>query len=153
MMISHGFVKKMQFLGNGEDVDPFVHNHGKKNWVGHITYKAFANYRNPQMDSTAHLGISTLLWYSCSGGPFSNFLNPKDYSKCPVFHSSQSYQNWYPGSTQYINWKRVFTYCGIFNKQVMHVCHGQIQQELSDKGVCAQDHQHFFGYAASREKK
>lgn len=34
----------------------------------------------------------------------------------------------------------------------MHVCHGQIQQELSDKGVCAQDHQHFFGYAASREK-
>jgi hypothetical protein len=31
MMISHGFVKKMQFLGNGEDVDPFVHNHGKKN--------------------------------------------------------------------------------------------------------------------------
>jgi hypothetical protein len=47
MMISHGFVKKMKFLGNGEDVDHLVHNHCKTNHVGRVTYKAFATHCNP----------------------------------------------------------------------------------------------------------
>jgi hypothetical protein len=65
MMISHGFVKKMRFLGDGEDVDHLVHNHGKTNRVGHVTCKAFATHCNPRMDSSAHLGLSALLLYSC----------------------------------------------------------------------------------------
>jgi hypothetical protein len=28
MMISHGFAKKMRFLGHGEDVDHLFHKHG-----------------------------------------------------------------------------------------------------------------------------
>lgn len=48
MIISHGFVKKMGFLGNGKDyVDHFVRNHGKTNCVGHIKYKVFASHHNP----------------------------------------------------------------------------------------------------------
>jgi hypothetical protein len=61
MMISHGFVKKMRFLGDGEDVDHLVHNHGKTNRVGRVTYKAFATHCNPRMDSSAHLGLSAVL--------------------------------------------------------------------------------------------
>jgi hypothetical protein len=114
MMIYHGFMKTMRFLDNGKDVGHFVHNHGKTNHVGRITYKAFATHRNPQMDSSAHLGMSTLLQPSCYGEPFPNFLNPKDYTECPVLRSSQSYQNRYPGSTQYSNWKRSFRQCGFF---------------------------------------
>jgi hypothetical protein len=30
MIISHGFVKKMEFLSDGEDVDHLVHNHNNK---------------------------------------------------------------------------------------------------------------------------
>jgi hypothetical protein len=153
MMISHGFVKKMQYLGDGEDVDHFFQNHGKTNRVGRVTYKAFATHRNPRMDSSAHLGMSTLLRYSCSGEPIPDFLNPEDYCKRPVFRSSTAYNNQYPGTTQYSNWKKVFAECGIYCSKVTHVCRGQIQQELSDKGVCAQDHERFFGYAAPGEKK
>ena len=153
MMISHGFVKKMQYLGDGEDVDHLVHNHGKTNRVGRVTYKAFATHRNPRMDSSAHLGLSALLRYSCLGEPFPNFLKPKDYARRFLFRSSMCYLKGYPSSTQYSNWKKVFKHCDIFCHKVTHVCRGQIQQELSDKGVCAQDHERFFGYAASREKK
>jgi hypothetical protein len=112
IMISHGFVKVMRFLGEGEDVDHFVHNHGKTNPVGRVTYKAFATHQNPRMDSSARLGMSTLLRFSCSGEPFPNFLNPKDYTKCPVFRSAHSYLNAYPALTQYSNWKKVFAHCG-----------------------------------------
>jgi hypothetical protein len=35
MMISHGFLKKMQFLGNGEEVSHLVHNHGETNRFSH----------------------------------------------------------------------------------------------------------------------
>jgi hypothetical protein len=153
IMISHGFVKAMRFLGEGEDVDHFVHNHGKTNRVGHVTYNALATHQNPLMDSLAHLGMSTLLRFSCSGEPFPNFLNPKDYTKRPVFRSAHSYLNAYPASTQYSNWKKVFAHCGIYCSKVTYVCCGQIQQELSDRGVCAQDSKRFFGYAASGGKK
>jgi hypothetical protein len=153
IMISHGFVKVMRFLGEGEDVDHFVHNHGKTNRVGRVTYKAFATHRNPRLDSSAHLGMSTLLRFACYGEPFPNFLNPKDYTKRPVFRAASSYLKSYPASTQYSNWKKVFAHCGIFCSKVTHVCRGQIQQELSDRGVCAQDSERFFGYAASGEKK
>jgi hypothetical protein len=97
--------------------------------------------------------MSTLLRFSCSGKPFPNFLNPKDYTKRPVFRSAHSYLNAYPASTQYSNWKKVFAHCGSYCSKVTHVCHGQIQQELSDRGVCAQDSERFFGYAASGGKK
>jgi hypothetical protein len=101
------------------------------------------------MDSSAHFEMSTLLRFSCSGEPFPIFLNPKDYTKRPVFRSAHSYLNAYPALTQYSNWKKVFAHCGIYCSKVTHVCRGQIQQELSDRGVRAQDSERFFGYAAS----
>jgi hypothetical protein len=70
-----------------------------------------------------------------------------------VFRSTHSYLNAYPASTQYSNWKKVFAHCGIYCSKVTHVCRGQIQQELCDRGVCAQDSERFFGYAASEKKK
>jgi hypothetical protein len=51
------------------------------------------------------------------------------------------------------NWKKVFNHRDLFCNKVNHVCLGQIQQKLSDKRVCAQDHECFFGYAASGKKK
>jgi hypothetical protein len=59
----------------------------------------------------------------------------------------------YPRSTQYSNWKKVFNHRDIFCNRVTHVCRGQVQQELSGKGVNPQDNERFFGYAASGEKK
>jgi hypothetical protein len=73
IMISHGFVKAMRFLGEGEDVDHFVHNHGKTNRVGRVTYRAFATHQNPRMDSLAHLGMSTLLRFLVQANPFRIF--------------------------------------------------------------------------------
>jgi hypothetical protein len=153
MMISHGFVKKMKFLSDGEDVDHLVHNHGKTNRFGRVTYKAFATHCNPWVDSSAHLGLSALLRFSCRGEPFSNFLKPADYALRHTFRSSKSYVKRYPPSTQYSNWKKVFNHCDIFCNLVTHVCRGQVQQELSNKGVNPQDDERFFGYAASVEKK
>jgi hypothetical protein len=88
MMISHGFVKKMRFLGDGKDMDHLVYNHGKTNRVARLTYKAFATHCNPWMDSSARLGLSALLHYSCLGEPFPYFLNLKDYAKRHIFRSS-----------------------------------------------------------------
>jgi hypothetical protein len=153
MMISHGFVKKMKFRGDGEDVDHLVHNHGKTNCVGCVTYKAFATHCDPRMDSSAHLGLSALLRFSCLGEPFPNFLKPADYVLRHIFRSSKSYVKQYPPSTHYSNWKKVFNHCDIFCNMVTHVCRGQVQQELSNKGVNPQDNESFFGYAASGEKK
>jgi hypothetical protein len=153
MMISHGFVKKMKFRGDGEDVDHLVHNHGKTNCVGCVTYKAFATHCDPRMDSSAHLGLSALLRFSCLGEPFPNFLKLADYVLRHIFRSSKSYVKQYPPSTQYSNWKKVFNHCDIFCNMVTHVCRGQVQQELSNKGVNPQDNESFFGYAASGEKK
>jgi hypothetical protein len=105
----------MQFLGNGQDdVDHLVHNHGKTNRVGRVTYKAFATHCNPRIDSSAHLGLGALLCYSCLGEPFPNFLEPKDYAKRHLFRASMSYEKRYPPSTQYSNWKKVFNHCDIF---------------------------------------
>jgi hypothetical protein len=42
---------------------------------------------------------------------------------------------------------------GIYCSKVTHVCRGQIQHELSDRGVCAQDSERFFGYAAYSGEK
>ncbi len=111
MMISHGFVKKMKFRGDGEDVDHLVHNHGKTNCVGCVTYKAFATHCDPRMDSSAHLGLSALLRFSCLGEPFPNFLKPADYVLRHIFRSSKSYVKQYPPSTHYSNWKKVFKFC------------------------------------------
>jgi hypothetical protein len=114
MMISHGVVKKMKFLGDGEDVDHLVHNHGKRNRVGRVTYKAFATHCNPRMDSSAHLGLSALLCFSCLDEPFPNFLKPVDYALRHILRSSKSYLKRYRPSTQYSNWKKVFNHCDIF---------------------------------------
>jgi hypothetical protein len=153
IMISHGFVKKMKFLGDGEDVDHLVHNHGKTNRVGRVTYKAFATHCNPRMDSSAHLGLSALLRFSCLGEPFPIFLKPADYALRHILRSSKSYEKRYPPSTQYSNWKKVFNHRDIFCNMVTHVCRGQVQQELRDKGVNSQDNERVFGCAASKEKK
>jgi hypothetical protein len=55
-MIPHGFVKMMWFLGEGVDVDQFVHDHGKTNRVGRVAYKAFATHRIPD-------GLICTPWY------------------------------------------------------------------------------------------
>jgi hypothetical protein len=73
IMISHGFVKAMRLLGEGKDDDHFVHNHGKRNRVGRVMYKAFATHQKPWMDSSAHLGMSTLLLFLVQANPFRTF--------------------------------------------------------------------------------
>jgi hypothetical protein len=124
-----------------------------KSRVGRVTYKASATHCNPWMDSSAHLGLSALLHFSCLGEPFPNFFNPADYTLRHIFRSSKSYEKRYPPSTQYSNWKKAFNHCDIFCNMVTHVCHGQVQEELSDKGFNPQDNEHFFGYAQPGRRK
>jgi hypothetical protein len=91
MMFNHGFVRKMEYLGDGDDVDHFIHNQGKTNRVGRREYKAFACHMNPRMDTSAHLGMNLLLRYLVLHEPFPNFLYPLDYAQRPIFRSVNSY--------------------------------------------------------------
>jgi hypothetical protein len=48
LMMHHGFISEMQYLGDGETVDNFIHNYGKTNRVGPLERKSFCNHRNPR---------------------------------------------------------------------------------------------------------
>jgi hypothetical protein len=96
LMMHHGFISEMQYLGDGETVDNFIHNHGKTNRVGRLEMKSFWNHRNPRMDTSAHLGMNLLLRFCVLCKPFPDFLNGEDYKKRPVFRSTHSYHYNYP---------------------------------------------------------
>ena len=145
MMFHHGFVRKMEYLGDGEDVDHFIHNQGKTNRVGRRIYKAFACHMNPRMDTSAHLGMNLLLRYMVLGEPFPDFLCPVDYAHRPIFRSVNSYAKSYPSSTQYSNWKAIYAAAGIRCAKVTHQNRGQVQQRLSDKGCPLDTIERFIG--------
>ena len=153
MMFHHGFVRKMEFLGDGEDVDHFIHNQGKTNRVGRREYKAFACHMNPRMDTSAHLGMNLLLRYLVLGEPFPDFLYPLDYAHRPIFRSVNSYTKSYPPSTQYRNWKAIYSAAGIRCTKVTHQNRGQVQQRLSDKGCPMDTIERFIGYAGMGQKQ
>jgi hypothetical protein len=100
MMFHYDFICKMEFIGDGDDVDHFIHNQGKTNSVARREYKAFAIHKNPRMDTSAHLVIILLLWFICHGEPFPDFLEPKEYAQRPIFWSVSYYSKSYPPSTQ-----------------------------------------------------
>jgi hypothetical protein len=88
LMMHHGFISQMEYLGDGETVDNFIHNYGKTNRAGRLETKFFCNHcnhRNPRMDTSAHLGMSLLLRFCVLCESFPDFLNGEDYTKRPVF--------------------------------------------------------------------
>jgi hypothetical protein len=153
MMFHHGFLREMEFLGDGDDVDHFIHNHGKTNRVGHVEYKAFATHRNPRMDTSAHLGMNLLLRFIVDGKPFPDFLEPKDYAHRPIFCSAKAYVRSYPPSSQYNNWKAVYNIVGIQCSKVTHQQWGQVQQRLTDAGCPLDTLERFIGYAGMGQKQ
>jgi hypothetical protein len=148
----HGFTKEMEYLGNGAEVDHFVHNQGKTNRTGRIEYKAFATHRNPRLDASAHLGLSLLLRFNVLHEPFPDFLNPKDYATRPVYRSAKSYQKGISKSTMYDNWKFVYEAVGISCKKVTHQPRVDLQQRIADKGCAADTIERFCGYATAGKK-
>jgi hypothetical protein len=93
-MMHHGFISQMEYLGDGETVDNFIHNYGKTNRVGRLeTKSSFCNHRNPGMDTSAHLGMNLLLRFCVLCEPFPDFLDGEDYTKRPVFRSIRSYHS------------------------------------------------------------
>ena len=119
-MMHHGFISQMQYLGDGETVDNFIHNYGKTNRVGRLETKTFCNHRNPRMDTSAHLGMNALLRFIVLCEPFPDFLDPDDYTKWPIFCSARSYSAPYPPSTQNTNWNAIFDAAGINAEKVTH---------------------------------
>lgn len=153
LLFHHGFIRKMEFLGDGDDVDHFIHNQGKTNRVGRREYKAFATHKNPRMDTSAHLGINLLLRFVCHGEPFPDFLSPKEYTHRPIFRSISCYSKSYPPSTQYNNWKAIYNAAGIRCNKVTHQNRGQVQQRLSDLGCPLDTIERFIGYAGMGQKQ
>jgi hypothetical protein len=87
---------KMQYLDDGETVYNFIHNFGKTNRVGHLETKTFCNHPNPRMDTSAHLGMNTLLHFCVLCEPFPDFLDGHDNMTRSVFSLSHSYHSTYP---------------------------------------------------------
>jgi hypothetical protein len=102
-MMHHGFTSQMEYLGDGETVDNFIHNYGKTNRVGRLKTKSFCNHRNPCMDTSAHLGMNLLLRFYVLCEPFPDFLDGEDYTKRSVFRSICSCHSEYPSSSQNSN--------------------------------------------------
>lgn len=152
MKFHHSFTRKMAFLGDGEDVDNFIHNEGKTNHVGRRDYKAFACHKNPRMDTSAHLGINLLLRFIVYHEPFPDFLDYKDYTLRPVFRSVSSFRKSYPSSTQYHNWKAIYNAAGVHCAKVTHQNRSQVQQRLSDLGCPLDTIERFIGYAVHGQK-
>jgi hypothetical protein len=144
---NHGFLKEMEFLGDGEDVDHFVHNEGKTNRTGRIEYKAFATHMNPRLDASAHLGLSLLLRFNVLHEPFPNFLKPKDYASRPVYRSSRGYSKHISPSGMHDNWKRGFEHVGIVCQKLTHQPRIDLQQRIADKGCTSDMIERFIGYA------
>ena len=152
-MMHHGFISEMQYLGDGETVDNFIHNFGKTNRVGRLETKTFCNHRNPRMDTSAHLGMNALLRFCVLCEPFPDFLDGKDYTKRPVFRSSRSYHSTYPPSTQNSNWNALFKASGINCEKVTHQQRQQLQQKLADAGLGLMHLERFIGYATNGQKQ
>ena len=152
-MMHHGFISQMEYLGDGETVDNFIHNYGKTNRVGRSETKSFCNHRNPRMDTLAHLGMNLLLRFCVLCEPFPDFLDGEDYTKRPVFRSIRSYHSEYPSSSQNSNWNSLFKVCGINCDKVTHQQHQQLQQKLADAGLDLMHLERFIGYASTGQKQ
>jgi hypothetical protein len=153
LMMHHGFISEMQYLGDGETVDNFIHNYGKTNRVGRLETKTFCNHRNPRMDTSAHLGMNALLRFIVLCEPFPNFLDPDDYTNRPIFRSARSYTASYPPSTQNKNWNALFDAAGINAEKVTHQQRQQLQQKLADAGLDLMHLERFIGYATNGQKQ
>jgi hypothetical protein len=153
LMMHHGFISEMQYLGDGETVDNFIHNYGKTNRVGRLETKTFCNHRNPRMDTSAHLGMNALLRFIVLCEPFPDFLDPDDYTKRPIFRSARSYSAPYPPSTQNTNWNALFDAAGINAEKVTHQQRQQLQQKLADAGLDLMHLERFIGYATNGQKQ
>jgi hypothetical protein len=88
----HAFIGTMERLGEGRtnNVDNFMHLTGKTNRTGRLDYKSFAAHMNPRLDSGGHMGDMVLERFTMMKEGFPIFLDPKDYSRRPVFRSVQS---------------------------------------------------------------
>jgi hypothetical protein len=75
LMMHHGFISQMEYRGDGESVDNFIHHYGKTNQVGRLEMKSFCNHRNSRMDTPAHLGMNLLLRFCVLCEPFPGFLD------------------------------------------------------------------------------
>ncbi len=153
LMMHHGFISQMEYLGDGETVDNFIHNYGKTNRVGRLETKSFCNHRNPRMDTSAHLGMNLLLRFCVLCEPFPDFLDGEDYTKRPVFRSIRSYHSEYPSSSQNSNWNSLFKVCGINCDKVTHQQRQQLQQKLADAGLDLMHLERFIGYASTGQKQ
>jgi hypothetical protein len=153
LMMHHGFISQMEYLGDGETVDNFIHAYGKTNRVGRLETKSFCNHRNPRMDTSAHLGMNVLLRFCVLCEPFPDFLDGEDYTKRPVFRSVRSYHEEYPPSSQNSNWNAVFKVCGIHCDKVTHQQRQQLQQKLADAGLDLMHLERFIGYASNGQKQ
>jgi hypothetical protein len=153
LMMHHGFISEMQYLGDGETVDNFIHNYGKTNRVGRLETKSFCNHRNPRMDTSAHLGMNVLLRFMVMREPFPNFLVPDDYTKRPIFRSYTTYTKEYPPTTQNKNWNALFQTVGINADKVTHQQRQQLQQKLADAGCDLMHLERFIGYAGNGQKQ
>jgi hypothetical protein len=145
LMMHHGFISEMQYMGDGETVDNFIHNYGKTNRVGRLELKSFCNHRNPRMDTSAHLGMNLLLHFCVLSAPFPDFLNGEDYTKRPVFRSTPSYHN--------SNWNALFKVVGINCDKVTHQQRQKLQQKLADACLDLMHLERFIRYASNGQKQ
>jgi hypothetical protein len=152
-MMHHGFISQMEYLGDGETVDNFIHNYDKTNQVSRLETKSFCNHHNPHVDTSAHLGMNLLLHFCVLYGPFPDFLDGEDYTKRPVFRSISSYHSEYPSSSQNPNWNSLFKVCGINCDKVTHQQRQQLQQKLVDAGLDLMHLERFIGYASTGQKQ
>jgi hypothetical protein len=152
LYLSHGFIRNMEHLGEGVDVDHFIHVEGKTIKNGRYEYKAFASHLNPRLDASAHFGLNLLLRFNHEQEPFPNFLDPADYARRPVFRSVVNYNTAYPSNTMQANWSAMFQGVGIVCPKVTHQPRVQTQQRLSDKGCSTQNIERAIGYAIDGQK-
>jgi hypothetical protein len=153
LMMHHGFISQMEYLGDGETVDNFIHNYGKTNRASRLEMKPFCNHRNPCMDTSAHLGVNLLLHFCVLYEPFPDFLDGEDYTKRLVFRSIRSYHSKYPSSSQNSNWNSLCKVCGINCDNVTYQQRQQLQQKLADAGLDLMHLERFIGYASNGQKQ
>jgi hypothetical protein len=114
-------------------VDNFMHLTGKTNRTGRLDYKSFAAHMNPRLDSGGHMGDMVLERFTMMKEGFPSFLDPKDYTRRPVFRSVQSKDAEIPPQTMYTNWKGVFEALEIQVPKVTHQPRVDIQHDLSGR--------------------
>jgi hypothetical protein len=153
LMMHHGFISEMQYLGDGETVDNFIHNFGKTNRVGHLETKTFWNHHNPRMDTLVHLGMNALLCLCVLCEQFHDFHEGNDYANRPIFWSSHSYHSPYPPLHRIQIGMPYSRLLASMLKNLTHQQQQQLQQKLTDAGLNLMQLKRFIGYASSNGQK